>query len=222
MIVTIDGPSGTGKSTTARSLAKKLGFCFFDTGALYRSLAWWLEKEGKEASAIADILPSFAFQIVEEDDGKRYFVGKEEVTDLIRKPEISEKASQIAAIAPIREALLPLQREYAVGRDVVFEGRDLGSVVFPRAEVKIFLTARPEVRALRRCRQMEASGKVGIAEEILQAQKRRDEKDSTRSVAPLVCPEGAFTLDTSDIVQEEVIQILYQYVLSRKNTCKGG
>lgn len=222
MLITIDGPSGTGKSTTARSLARKLQISFFDTGALYRSLAWWALTEGIAFEDVVDQLSRFDFRIVEEKENKRYFIGEVEITEAIRRPEISERASKIAAIAPIRSALLPIQRDYASKQDSVFEGRDLGSVVFPKAEVKIFLTARPEVRAHRRYLEMQSKNSHVSSEEILLAQEKRDEQDTNRKVAPLVCPEGAFVLDTSDLAQDQVIEILYQHVLSWKKSCKDG
>lgn len=218
MIVTIDGPSGTGKSTIARLLAYKLRVSFFDTGALYRALAWWVEEKKIPWEEIPQHLSSFSFLVQEEGADKQYFVLGTDVTEEIRKKEITEKASKVAAIKEVRAALLPLQRDYAKKHDSVFEGRDLGTVVFPEAEVKIFLTARPEVRAERRYleiqkKQPNASLKK---EEVLNDLEKRDAQDSGREVAPLKCPEGAFVLDTSDLTIPEVVDKLYEYV------CKIG
>ncbi len=141
MIVTIDGPSGTGKSTIARLLAKKLGFSFFDTGAMYRSLAWWIRSKQidlQERKQLQRRLKDFQFFIEEHAGEKRYLVRDVDVTEEIRKKEINEVVSLISAIKEIREFLLPLQRAYAKRHDSVFEGRDLGTVVFPDAEVKFF------------------------------------------------------------------------------------
>src|SRR3990167_8224010 len=154
MIVTIDGPSGTGKSTVARLLAKKMHFSFYDTGALYRSVAWWILQNRIALDKIQEQLPSFCFRIEEGSEGKKYFVHEEEVTSLIRSPEITALASKIAALKEVREALLPLQRLYAKEHDSVFEGRDLGTVVFPLADIKVFLTAKSLVRAKRRYQEM--------------------------------------------------------------------
>jgi cytidylate kinase len=222
MIITIDGPSGTGKSSVAKALAQKLQISFFDTGALYRSLAWWASQEAIAYEDVVDELSHFDFRILEEGESKRYFVGQTEVTQEIRTPEISEKASKIAALGPIRQALLPLQRDYAAKKDSVFEGRDLGSVVFPQAQIKIFLTAKPEIRAHRRFLELQARNPATDVGQILQAQEKRDEQDTNRKVAPLVCPEGAFLLDTSDLTKEQVVETLYQHVLSWKKSCKDG
>ena len=224
MIITIDGPSGTGKSAVARLLAKKLHFSFFDTGALYRSLSWWICREGIEWNDIKKSLVRFDFSIQEEDGSKHYFVGKIEVTDEIRKKEITEVASKIAAIKEVRESLLPIQKNYAKKYDSVFEGRDLGTVVFPDAEVKIFLTASADIRAKRRYREILSKNpeeKVKL-EEILESLEKRDSQDSSREIAPLKCPEGAFLLDTSELEVDQVVDILFQYILTKKNSCKAG
>lgn len=220
MLITIDGPSGTGKSTTAKLLAQKLHFSFFDTGALYRSLAWWIKTLQMRQEDLLDALPKFPFRIEEMSEGKKYFVGEEDVTENIRSKEITTEASKIASIKEVRQALLPIQREYAKKHDSVFEGRDLGSVVFPEADVKIFLTARGDVRAKRRHLELLAkdpSSKV-TWEEIFRAQQERDDWDSTREVAPLKCPEDAFVLDTSDLSMDQVIDILFQHIKTKGRT----
>lgn len=220
MIVTIDGPAGTGKSTIAKLLAIKLQISFFDTGALYRALAWFVSSEKIEWEEIPEALPRFVFSIKEEAGVKEYFVADKNVTKQIREKEISEMASKIAAIKEVRAALLPMQREYAKRSDFVFEGRDLGTVVFPEAEVKIFLTARSEIRAERRYTEMKAKDpalNINL-QEVLEASEKRDAQDMNREIAPLKCPEGAFVLDTSDLTIPEVIEILYQHVLTKKNS----
>jgi CMP/dCMP kinase len=221
MIVTIDGPSGTGKSTVAKELARRLQFSFFDTGALYRSLAWWAFHQKQE---VEKVLSSFDFKIKEALGKKRYFVSGIEVTNEIRSKKITEKASKIAAIKEVREALLPLQRDYAKNHDVVFEGRDLGSVVFPMAEVKIFLSAESFVRAKRRHKEflLKNPGDKTSVEEFQKVMEARDEQDSSRKVAPLKCPEGAFSLDTSLLTMDEVVDTLLQYVLDEKKRCGAG
>ena len=221
MIVTIDGPSGTGKSTVAKELARKLQFSFFDTGALYRSLAWWTLKKEKE---VEEVLPSFDFKIEEEQEKKRYFVGNIEVTEEIRSKKITEKASKIAAVKEVRALLLPLQRNYAKKQDSVFEGRDLGSVVFPEAEVKIFLSADSLIRAKRRHKEFLAKnpGDKTTVEEFQKVMEARDKQDSSREVAPLKCPEGAFSLDTSNLTMDEVVDTLLMHVLGEKKRCGAG
>jgi CMP/dCMP kinase len=221
MIITIDGPSGTGKSSVAKELARKLQFSFFDTGALYRSLAWWAFNQGIE---VEEALASFNFRIDSSLEKKRYFIGEVEVTDEIRSKKITERASKIAAIKEVRSSLLPLQRNYAKEHDSVFEGRDLGSVVFPKADVKIFLFADPRIRAKRRHKEflLKNPSDTTTVEEFQKVMEERDEQDSSRAVAPLKCPEGALSLDTSSLTMDEVVDTLLKYVLDEKKRCGAG
>jgi cytidylate kinase len=210
MIITIDGPSGTGKSTIARLLANRLRVSFFDTGAVYRALAWWIHIREISTDRIVEHLPEFSFFIEDDGQNKQYFVLATNVTEEIRKKEITEKASKIAAIKEVRESLLPIQRDYAE--------KHLGTVVFPKADVKIFLTARADVRAERRFLEMQQKNPNQILkkEEVLEALEERDAQDAGREIAPLKCPEGAFVLDTSDLTISEVVDKLYDYI------CKVG
>jgi len=221
MIITIDGPSGTGKSTVARLLAKKLGFSFFDTGAMYRALSWWIRQEKIDIEDLKELtcrLKDFQFSIQELGEEKRYFVHSMDVTEEIRKKEINEAVSKISAIKKIRELLLPIQREYAATHDSVFEGRDLGTVVFPRADVKFFLTASLEVRGKRRYLELLAKNpKSSIRlEEVMESLQKRDEQDSSREIAPLKCPIDAHLLDTSEYSIDQVIEMLLQHTLTKK------
>lgn len=221
MIITIDGPSGTGKSTVARLLAKKLDFSFFDTGAMYRSLVFWIHLEGLDVEDLKGLeknLPRFSFLIKEEEDHKRYFVSGIDVTEDIRKKEISEAVSKISAIKEIRDFLLPIQREYASTHNAVFEGRDLGTVVFPRADLKFFLTATEIVRGERRYGELLAKNKrmTQSLEEVIHSLNKRDEQDSNREVAPLKCPEDAIVVDTSALSVDEVVNILLKHILTKK------
>lgn len=221
MIVTIDGPSGTGKSTVARLLAQRLGFSFFDTGAMYRALAWWVLQNDLDVSDMEVLekkLACFSFSITESPLGKKYLVGKVDVTDAIRTKEVTDVVSKIAAIREIRTLLLPLQRDYAKTHDVVFEGRDLGTVVFPEAEVKIFLTASADVRGKRRYLELMAKNpKSAISlNEIIESLQQRDEQDSSREIAPLKCPEDALVFDTSNYSIEQVVDMLLQHTLSKR------
>ncbi len=221
MIITIDGPSGTGKSTVARLLAQKLGFSFFDTGAMYRALSWWIQKEKIDIQDLGQLtsrLKDFEFSIQEHQHEKRYFVHSTDVTEEIRKKEINEAVSKIAAVKEIRQLLLPIQRAYARTHDSVFEGRDLGTVVFPEADVKFFLSASPEVRGQRRYLELVSKNPTASCslEEVIESLKKRDEQDSSREVAPLKCPTDAWALDTSNYSIDQVIEMLLQYTLTKK------
>ncbi len=211
MIIVIDGPAGTGKSTVAKGVAKKLGFTFFETGAMYRSFAWLILKENIDPNnkqAVIAKLPDFAFEIKEE---KKYFVCGVDVTEAIRQPQISTIASQIAVYPEVRSEMVQIQRKLAKGCNAVFEGRDMGTVVFPKADVKVFLTAKPEIRAERRYKELQEKfpEKNIELEQILKETKERDETDSTRAVSPLKQASDAHLIDTSDLSADDVItQIL--------------
>ncbi len=223
MIITIDGPSGTGKSTTAKRVAAILGFAFFDTGAMYRAVAWELLRKKislDDAAGIQEILQNFHFEIHNLAGQKRYSVNSIDITDDIRTPEISAKASAIAVLPPVREALWRLQRQFALETDSVFEGRDMGTSVFPQAEIKIFLTARPEIRGERRYQELKAKHKTGVfsltKQQVLHDLLERDERDSTRAFAPLKRPIDAKEIDTSDLDIDQVVNIILDYVREQK------
>lgn len=217
MIITIDGPSGTGKSTVAKGVAKKLGFTFFDTGAMYRSLAWWLSQSGVDISEEKNITPhldNFRYKIQGTGSNRKYFVHGTEVTGEIRTQEISTLASKIAVYPTVRHALVKIQREFGRKTNAVFEGRDMGTVVFPDAELKIFLTASAEVRAQRRF--LELNGKYSF-EQILKETEERDRNDSTRKISPLKKADGAILIDTSKINAEQVIEKILEQCHHKMN-----
>lgn len=214
MIIAIDGPSGTGKSTVAQAVAKRLQFTFFDTGAMYRSFAWKIRESGIDPAsetAVVAALPSFRFEMKTDASGERaYFVNDTDVTKDIRTREISTISSQVAAYADVRKAMVKLQRRFGRSCDAVFEGRDMGTVVFPDAEVKVFLTAKLTIRAERRYREL-LSKFPDLAEpltidQIMGEIRERDQNDSTRSISPLREAPDAVLIDTSDCTIEEVVE----------------
>lgn len=223
MIVTIDGPSGTGKTTIAKKVAEKLFWSYFDTGAMYRCFTWFLLHKNisfKEEKSLQDAIKEFSFFIKEVDREKHYFVGEIDVTKEIRKPKINALVSEVSALSTVRQALWSLQHQYAEKQNAVFEGRDMGSVVFPKAELKIFLDALPEIRAKRRLREFKEqfpkeehiSNEKAMQEEL----KRRDIFDASRKLAPLKVPKGAYIIDTShksiDEITEEILKALQKAI----------
>jgi cytidylate kinase len=208
MIVTIDGPAGTGKTTIARRVAEKLGYDYFDTGAMYRAVTYQILQKKidmKNSGELNAFLENFHFEIRSVKDGKRYFVDGEDVTETIRSASVTSHVSEVSANPAIRHALLRIQREFGAGKKAVFEGRDMGTVVFPKADVKIFLTARPSVRAERRYLELKEKNALTSEEEVMRGLLERDHFDSTREVAPLMQAEDAYLVDTSDLTLEQVI-----------------
>ncbi|MBQ6112345.1 MAG: (d)CMP kinase [Synergistaceae bacterium] len=210
-IITIDGPAGAGKSSAAKDVARELGIKYLDTGAIYRAIALILAKSEISPDndeylreALSDI------KIILRDD--KVLVNDFDVSGEIRTPEVDELASLYSAVPAVREALLGLQQEQKNYGSIVAEGRDVGSVVFPDAKVKFYLTASPEVRAKRRYDERIAKGKNANYDEILRAIKERDINDSTRKTAPLSIPEGAIYLDTSDMTEKEAVNFIVKHV----------
>ena len=208
MIITIDGTAGTGKTTIARYIAEKLDYRYFDTGAMYRALTYRIMQEKvaiHDKEKLRAFLEGFRFEIQEKEEEKRYFVGSEDVTEVIRTPEVTRAVSEVAAHVEIRQALVAIQREFGVGKNAVFEGRDMGTVVFPNADVKIFLVARPPVRAARRYLELKEKKMPTTEQEVLEMLLERDHLDSTREASPLKQAEDAHLIDTSDLTIEQVI-----------------
>lgn len=224
MIITIDGPSGTGKSTVAKEVAKRLGFTFFDTGAMYRSFAWKICSQGidpLDEARVVGFLPLFHFDIRKDSQGNRvYFVDEVDVTEEIRSRTMSTISSQIAVYPLVRKAMVKMQRRFGRSCDAVFEGRDMGTVVFPDADLKIFLTAKPTVRAERRYRELlqkfpDLSENMS-RENILKEMSLRDENDATRAISPLKQAEDAILIDTSDFSIDEVVEKIIRLKPKRK------
>ena len=214
--VAIDGPAGAGKSTLARAAAKELGFYYVDTGAIYRAVGYhmWMMGIGpKDADGIRRFLDDVNLSVEYDDDGMQHMIlnGKD-VTDEIRTPLMSSYASGVSAQACVRDFLLDMQRGIARRHNVVMDGRDIATVVLPRADVKIFLTASPEVRARRRFEELTAKGEKVRYESVLEDMKARDKQDSTRAIAPLRCAPDAVKLDTSgmdlDAAEAAILEIV--------------
>jgi len=219
LVVTIDGPAGAGKSAMARALARRLGYRLVDTGALYRALAWAVSASGVDPgdpSALGAVLERTRVEL----EGDRVLVDGRDVSGEIRTPEISRLTSQLTALAPVREKMTPLQRELAVGGGVILEGRDTGTVVWPRAEVKFYLDADLETRARRRQRDLAAQGVAMDVAAVAEDVARRDRQDRERALAPLRKPEGAAVVDTSRLSPEEVVERMVK-VVEQARCCTG-
>ncbi|HST57020.1 MAG TPA: (d)CMP kinase [Solirubrobacteraceae bacterium] len=201
MLIAIDGPAGAGKSTVARAVAAALGFTYLDSGAMYRCVG--LAALERAPGALAD-RPELLTQIARAariELGERVLLDGRDVSEAIRAPAVSEAASQVAADAGVREAMVAKQRELLAGGDWVAEGRDIGTVVAPDAEVKVFLTASPQERARRRAQQLGADPATVLAEQTL-----RDERDSMREHSPLAAAPGAVLLDTTGLDVEQIVE----------------
>lgn len=206
IIVTIDGPAGAGKSTTAKAVAEKTGLPYLDTGALYRAVAWKLDKEGvapEEGGKISETLKNFTISIA----GGRVNADGEDVTQAIRTAHVDSIVSAYAARPEVRDALAGFQRAQAAD-GLVADGRDMGTVIFPEAELKIFLTASAEERARRRCAEREAKGESADYDEILKQVVERDRYDMTREIAPLRPAQGCVILDSTDMSAAEVVDAI--------------
>ncbi|MHC4877338.1 MAG: (d)CMP kinase [Planctomycetota bacterium] len=207
MVITIDGPAGAGKSTVARGLAERLGFEFLDTGAMYRAVAWACLSQNIELTD-GDAVGAAAASVTLEMTANTVICNGTDVTTLIRTAEVSEASSRVAAVPAVRSELVRLQREVAAGRNIVTEGRDQGSVVFPDAECKFFLTADPRRRAERRLKDLEQNGETATLDDVLQQIVDRDQRDQQRAVAPLIKAADAIEVDTSTLSAAEVLDHL--------------
>lgn len=214
--VAIDGPAGAGKSTIARRVAAQLGYLYVDTGAIYRTVGLFARNQGVDPTdqeAVCRLLPGLQIQLQVEGDGVQHmYLNGEDVTGKIREPEISRYASAVSAHPLVRTFLLEMQRELARTRDVVMDGRDIGTVVLPHATVKIFLTADPKVRALRRWKELQEKGIDDSLEQVLHDVEQRDYQDSHRAIAPLRQAEDAVLVDTSKLTLDESIAVMLQTI----------
>ncbi len=216
--VAIDGPSGAGKSTIARRAAQALGYIYVDTGALYRAIAYQMLRGGvdlDDSAAVADGLAGMRIELKFIDGEQRVFANGADVSDLIRTPEVSMGASRVSAVRAVRDFLFELQRSLARENNVVMDGRDIGTVVLPDAQVKIFLTADDTVRAKRRFDELTAKGADVTYEEVLADVRQRDYNDTHRETAPLRRAEDAVLANTTDCSFEESVHLVLTIIRER-------
>lgn len=210
--IAIDGPSGAGKSTVARKCAELFGFVYVDTGAIYRTIGLAAFKKGintKDSTVVVAMLPTLDIDLRYNDIGEqRMILNGEDVSEEIRRPEISMCASNVSAIAAVREYLTDMQRSMAKKYDVIMDGRDIGTVILPSADVKVFLTASPEARAQRRFKELIAKGNKITFDEVLTDMKLRDEQDTKRAAAPLKAADDAVLIDTSSMSFDESVKLV--------------
>lgn len=210
-IVTVDGPAGSGKSTIAKIIAKKYGFTYIDTGAMYRMIALYALENSislDDTEAVEDMLKNTKLDII----GNQFFLNGKDVSEEIRTPRVSAIVSPVSAIKEVRVKLVDLQREISKGKSVILDGRDIGTVVFPNGDVKIFLVASPEERAKRRLKEYEEKGVEADYESVLASIKERDYLDSTRKESPLKKAEDAHEIDSSTMSIDEVVEAISKYI----------
>ena len=211
LIVAIDGPAGSGKSTVARRVAELLGYTHLDSGAMYRGVAWKALRDGVPLDSpeqLARLAESVRIDLVPRDGKLRVILDGEDITDLIRTPEVSHAASVVAAIPGVRHPMVAEQRRAGAQGGIVMEGRDIGSVVFPHADLKIFLEASPEVRAERRLLELQEKGEAPALHQVLADVHQRDRRDREREMSPLVRAPDAIVVDNTAMDAEETARVI--------------
>lgn len=223
LVIAIDGPSGAGKSTIARLLSRRLGYLQIDTGAMYRAAALLISQEGidpDDSAALERFCADLTVGFAAVDGVQRVIANGRDVTDLIRTPEMSLLTSRVAALKPVRAAMLLAQREMGRIGGVVLEGRDIGTVVFPDADLKFFLTASPEERGRRRHAELVARGETVTLEETIAEVRQRDEQDSRRDLAPLRQADDAIAVDSTGVAIDQIVARMESFV--REKTERQG
>ena len=213
--VAIDGPAGAGKSTIAKAAAKKLGYIYVDTGALYRAVGVYSLRNGVDTTdggVVAKTLPSVSVELKFQDGVQHVYLNGEDVSEEIRTPQASMAASHVSAVPAVRQFLFDLQRDIAAKNNCIMDGRDIGTVVLPHAQVKIFLTASPEARAKRRFIELQAKGAKDTFEQVLADLKQRDYNDSHREVAPLKPADDSVLVDTTALTLEASVEKVIEVI----------
>ena len=225
LLITIDGPAGAGKSSVSKLLAKKLGYIYLDTGAMYRAVALLARDSGYSESlderTLEEICLGLDLAFVQKDGTLRLLANGRDVTEEIRHPEISSLASAVSAKGSVRERLSTIQRNMGKAGGVVLEGRDMGTVVFPDADVKFFLDASPEVRSKRRFLELEAEGEDTTPEEVHQLMLERDRNDRNRQLAPLRPADDAILVDSSDLQIAAVVQLMLDHIAAMNKAIRS-
>jgi len=215
LIIAIDGPAGSGKSTVGKGVAERLGYQYVDTGAMYRAVAWKALQQRvslEDSSTVIQLAHDAVIQLRCDHHQFQISIDGTDVTHAIRAPEVSEASSKISAIAGVRQELVAQQRRVGEAGGVVMEGRDIGTVVFPQADVKIFLDATPEARGQRRFAENSESGKPGSREQTIEAVRERDRRDASRVASPMVPAPDAIYLDTTRLTVEQVVERILMLV----------
>ena len=223
--IAIDGPSGAGKSTLAKAIAARLGIVYVDTGALYRTVGYYVRSQNtdpKDAAAVAALLPQIRIELIYQNGAQHVLLNGEDLGDRIRTPEMSMYASAVSALPVVRNFLLDTQRKIAATNSVIMDGRDIGTVILPQADVKIFLVANDECRARRRLAELLDKGVSTTLEEVLSDMRRRDAADAGREVAPAVAAPDAVLFDNSDMTPEECTNRLLALIAEKTGVTEVG